>query len=184
MLSCLTFIRPLAPSTFDLVNSYITPPKALVRPSLYYKSMRQIIQSVWDECDRGNPPIGMHDDNGWWFHCPGMAKKWGTGVREAPEGRDTVFLDHKRQSRTTKYCRGLFEIVQQSPYHLFQVLDNTFSSLIQFGLDTNETGEVIVERAYHILSRLPVEPLSLEKANPELFHRYIIYVPSSISSTS
>lgn len=184
MLSCLTFIRPLAPSTFDVVNSYITLPKVLARPSLYYKSMRQIIQRVWDECDRGKPPIGLRDDNGWWFHCQGMADKREIGVREVPEGRDTVFLDHERQSRTTEYCRGLFEIVQQSPHHLFQALDNTFSRLIQFGLDTNETSEVIIERAYHILSRLPVEPLSLEKVNPELFHRYVICVPPSISSTS
>jgi hypothetical protein len=64
-----------------------------------------------------------------------------------------------------------FEIAQQSSHELFLAFDNSFSSLLQFGVNTNETGEVIIERAYHLLSRLPVESLSLEMVNSEFLYK-------------
>ena len=64
-----------------------------------------------------------------------------------------------------------FVVAQQSSHELFLAFDNSFSSLLPFGVNSNETGEVIIERAYHLLSRLPVESLSLEMVNSEFLYK-------------
>lgn len=67
-------------------------------------------------------------------------------------------------------CNTL-EIAHQSSHDLFLAFDNSFSSLVEFGANTNGTDRVVIERAYYLLNRLPVEPLSLEKVNLELLYR-------------
>lgn len=127
------------------------------------------VRMVWQECKKARRP----GSNWSHFECTGMI------IPETPkrvdmfypipaqrdESHSIFFSSPERYRRCKEYCQELRMAVQDPRFHLVR-LDTLLSQLLDCGLVTNEDENVAVERACHLLSRLPATPLCPDDSFP------------------
>jgi hypothetical protein len=141
------------------------------RPPSLHPITRQEIRHVLQGYTRGKAPLGLRQDDGWSFSCSPLIKHQKpspvtSSQKTASQKPERIFChdDHKRV--IDGLCKTLFDCLGRGD--AFERLDARFSELVECSIDTIVPDDIIVERVYGILIRLPWRPLGVDMSEASL----------------